>query len=127
MYVPWLQDISLTEKEYEELAPLADAIIDDWTLERVGRAVRNGEELPEVVQTLYRAIIQSLPNLIANSEVSKGSKVSSFSNGVDSFSFDTESGASEQLKSSLGWMLELLPVEWISECVSFEGGNKYAG
>lgn len=127
MYVPWNGDISLTEAEYEELAPLADAIIDDWTLGRVGRAVKNDEELPDTVKTLYKAIIQSLPNLMANSEVSKGSKVSSFSNGVDSFSFDTESGASEQLKSSLGWILETLPVEWISACVSFEGGNRYAG
>ena len=117
----------LDDAEYMRLSALADAIIDDWTLGRVGRAVENGEELPEVVKTMYMAIIDSLPNLMANSQVTEGSQVSSFSNGVDSYSFDTESGASEQLKASLGWMLDLLPVEWISQCVYFEGGNRYAG
>lgn len=116
-----------TQEEYMRLAPLADAIIDEWTLDRVGRAVRNGEELPEIVRTLYVAIIENLPAVIENGKVQTGGLVSSFSNGIDSYSFDVDSSVRDELKRSIGWMLDLLPVEWISQCVYFEGGNKYAG
>lgn len=120
-----IQD-AITEAQYNMVAPIADAIIDNWTLDRVGRAVRNGEELPPVVVTLYISIIESLPALMDNSKVSDGGLVSSFSNGIDSYSFDVTSGMAEQLHRSLGWMLNLLPVEWCSSVVSFEGGNAYA-
>lgn len=117
----------LTEDEYARLAPLADAVIDDWTLGRVGRAVNAGEELPDVVVTLYCAIVEALPPIIEGSKPGTGGLVTSFSNGIDSFSFDTSETAGDQLRRSLGWMLELLPVEWMSGVVSFEGGNRYAG
>lgn len=116
----------ISEQEYMRLAPLADAIINDWTLGRVGRAVKNGETLPEVVITLYAALIENLPAVMDNSKVGKGGLVSSFSNGIDSYTFETSSKMNEQLYNSLGWMLNLLPVEWCSACVAFEGGNAYA-
>lgn len=115
-----------TEGTYVRLASMADLIIDDWTLGRVGKAVRNGEELPDSVKTLYVAIVEQLPALMENSKVQSGGLVSSFSNGIDSYSFDVTQTMDDELRRSLGWQLNLLPVEWISACVSFEGGNKYA-
>lgn len=133
MYVEWdtYESIALgsgiTEEQYVRLAPMADLVIDDWTLERVGRASRNGEQLPESVVLLYCSIIEQLPALMENSKVQSGGLVSSFSNGIDSYSFDVTATMKDELRRSLGWQLHLLPVEWISACVSFEGGNKYAG
>ena len=120
-----LADVS--EEDYALLAPWADAIIDHWTLGRVGRAVRDGEELPQQVVVLYCAIAESVPAMLDGSKIGKGGLVSSFSNGVDSFSFDTAMTVEARLRSQLGWMLDLLPVEWTSGVVSFEGGSRYAG
>lgn len=119
--------VDISEQQYMRLSTMADLIIDDWTLDRVGKAVKNGEELPDSVKTLYVAIVENLPALLSNSKAQTGGLVSSFSNGIDSYSFDVTSTVNDELKRSLGWQLELLPVEWISACVSFEGGNKYAG
>lgn len=116
----------ITEEQYMRLSPMADAIIDNWTLDRVGRAVKNGEELPDIVVTIYVAIVENLPAIMDNTKMGKGGLVSSFSNGIDSYSFDVSKSMMEQLEQSLGWMINLLPVEWGSACVYFEGGNKYA-
>lgn len=131
MYVSYdafseLSGSDMSEQDYMRLAPLADLIIDDWTLERVGRAVRNGEALPDSVVSVYIAIVGNLPAMLANSKAQEGGVVSSFSNGIDSYSFDVDSKVGDELQRSIGWMLDLLPVEWSSRCVSFEGGNRYA-
>lgn len=131
MYVPY--DVftehgmaDLTEDEYKRLAPMADLVIDHWTLERVGRAVSNGEELPAPVVALYCAIVEALPPIIEGEKPSKGGLVTSFSNGIDSYSFDVSETVEQQLQRSVGWMADLLPVEWISAAVAYEGGNGYA-
>lgn len=116
-------DAAIDEAEYNRLAPLVDLIIDHWTLERVGRAYRAGETLPDHVVSLYCAIVYHLPSVIEAS----GERVSSFSNGVDSFSFDVPETVEAELGKSLGWMISMLPVEWSSACVPFDGGNRYAG
>ena len=117
----------ITEEQYVRLAPMADLVIDDWTLDRVGRAVRNGEDLPPAVITLYCAMIETLPGIMEGVKPGKGGLVSSFSNGIDSFSFAVTPDISEQLENTLGWMRDLLPIEWCSAVVGFEGGNRYAG
>ena len=120
-----ISDIS--EEEYAKVAPMADAIIDHWTLERVGKAVRNDEDLPDIVKTLYVKVVESVPDILDGTKIGKGGLVSSFSNGIDSYSFDVTDGMEDRLFKQFGWMLDLLPVEWGSVCVPFEGGNKYAG
>lgn len=117
-------NLTLDEATYSRYAAVADAIIDDWTLERVGRAVAAGEQLPAVVQLAYSAIISACPALAKSSE--QGERLTSFSNGVDSFGFDVASVASE-LKERISWAYALLPIEWVSGVVDFEGGVKYAG
>lgn len=116
----------LTAEQYERLAPMADLILDDWTIGRAGRAVANGEALPDAVVTLYAALIENIPAIMEGTKIGKSGLVTSFSNGVDSYSFDVTKTMKERLGDTLGWMLSLLPVEWSSGVVSFEGGNKYA-
>ena len=131
MYVPYnvftehgMADLS--EDEYKRLAPMADLVIDHWTLERVWRAVRNGESLPDSVVTLYCAIVEALPPVLEGAKPSKGGLVTSFSNGIDSYSFDVSETVEQQLRRSVGWMADLLPIEWVSAAVAYEGGNGYA-
>lgn len=116
---------AMSEAEYDRLAPIADAVIDDWTLGRVGRAISKGEGLPSIVQTLYFTIVSELPNAFALE--GSGARVASFSNGIDSYTFDLTETVATRLKGSCGWLLEYLPIEWISAVASFEGGNRYAG
>lgn len=125
MYVDYetYQQIGLAdvkESAYPRMAMLADAMIDHVTLDRVGNAVKNGEDLPDCVKVAYCAIIDEMPRVVADR---KGERVSSFSNGVDSFSFDLTVSETDRIINSVVWML---PVEWISAVVSFEGGNRYA-
>ena len=138
MYIPFetfaeltLGDVTdpsngINETTYKKLAPMADAIIDHWTLDRVGKAVKNGEELPDIVKTIYVKIVESLPDIMDGTKIGKGGLVSSFSNGIDSYSFDVSETMEEKMLKQFGWMLDMLPVEWGSACVYFEGGNKYA-
>lgn len=114
-----------TEEQYVRLAPIVDSIIDDWTLGRVGTAVRDGEELPEPVVTLYVAIMEALPGAVEGGKAN-GQLVKSFSNGVDKFEFEDEGTVMDRIEQSCQWMLGLLPIEWCSTCVSFSGGNAYA-
>ena len=110
---------SVTEDDYERMSPIADLIVDHWTLGRIGRASACDEELPDGVKALYGAVIEALPTAMAESR--GGERVKSFSNGVDSFTFEL-STVSKRLEDQLGWMLDMLPVEWVSECVPYEGG-----
>lgn len=113
----------MSEQEYQNAAPIADAVIDDWTLGRVGRAYEADEEIPDAVLRVYRAIIESVPAMIESSKVEKGEPVSSFSNGVDTFTFGASEPMGQRLRRSVGWMLDLLPVEWVSGVASYRGGN----
>lgn len=109
----------MTEKEFVASAPLADALIDHWTLERVGRAVRKGEELPEVVKAIYASIMDNLDAFNGQGEL-----VSSFSNGVDSYTFDNSNTEAKRIEN---YAMSILPVEWISACADWDGGVRYAG
>lgn len=133
MYVAYEEFIAQTvsaeppsRELYARLSPVADSVIDSWTLGRVGRAVDAEEELPPAVVTLYCAIVESLPAALSGGS-GTGELVKSFSNGVDKFEFEDGGNAMDRLMRSCHWMLGLLPIEWCSACVSFEGGNGYAG
>ncbi len=115
----------ISEDEYENLAPIADMLIDNWTLNRVGRAVKAGETLPQHVITLYCLIIKNLPTYLRVATTS-GATISSFSNGIDSYTFETTATISGAMYNSLDWYISTLPIEWISGVASFDGGNAYA-
>lgn len=105
----------LVEDEYNVAAAYADAFIDNLTLGRVGKAVSKGEDLPEVVQMVYSKIIELTEDLMDPSD-----DISSFSNGVDSYTFNASKSVQEKAAAIAA---QLLPVEWCSACVSYEGGN----
>lgn len=114
----------VTETDYERYAHVADLITDHWTLGRISRASADGEELPDAVKALYVSVIESLPSVMKDGR--GGDRVKSFSNGVDSFTFEIE-GVDKRLRDQVGWLVDLLPVEWVSACVPFEGGARYVG
>lgn len=127
MYVNYsdFTEYAIGSVEYEtfaRVAPLADAVLDHWTLGRAGAAISAEEELPPVVVALWCAIAEALPSVMEEA-TGKGGRVSSFSNGVDSFTF---AAVDDALAERVGWMLQMLPVEWLSGVVRFEGGNRYA-
>lgn len=107
----------LSEQDYASYAPVADSLIDDITFGRVGAAVEREEELPSSVVTLYAALASAMPSFVESTGV-VDSELSSFSNGVDSYSFNVAKNAADKLYSSLQWLIDALPVEWTSACVS---------
>lgn len=109
------------EERFAALAPLADAVLDSWTQGRASRAAEDGRDVPAVVATLYAAVVDALPSAVEASQ--GGERVTSFSNGVDSFSFDVKSVEGE-LESRLGWLVQALPVEWCSACVPYAEGRR---
>lgn len=126
MYVSWetykasaFASEGVSEPDYPRLASLAEAVIDDWTLWRVGEAYATGEALPECIVNLYAAIVSNIPQLVEDAKSGAVSEplLTSFSNGVDSFGFEAEQGVSERLRSGLQWMVDALPIEWQSSCV----------
>lgn len=120
MYVTFEQysetalDPTVDAARYAALAPYADLAIDHWTVDRVGRAHAAGETLPDCVVAVYVAAIEALPAILADSK--GGDRVASFSNGVDTFTFENADAVS-RLSDQLSWLVNMLPVEWISACV----------
>ena len=106
---------TMDEAEYARKSAYADAYIDSITLDRVGKAVANGEELPQQVKLVYTLIVDDIDAVTAT-----GDRVSSFSNGEDSYSFDMSEDSAARIYATAS---ALLPVEWISACVAYEGGN----
>lgn len=104
----------LTPEEYSSRALQADYMINNITLDRVKRAVDKGQELPDIIEEVYYKIVNELDAFNGDSE-----RVTSFSNGVDSYSFDVTKTDKERIYE---WAVELLPIEWCSVCVSYEGG-----
>lgn len=114
----------VSEIEYEKVSVIADAVIDTWTLDRVGNAVKDGVELPGIIKALYCSIVNEIPNAMAYE--GSGGKVSSFSNGVDSFSFDTSDTFGKRLKDSCSWILDYMPNEWGNTIASEWGKYPHA-
>lgn len=106
---------TMDDAEYTRKSAYADAYIDSITLDRVGKAVANGEELPQQVKLVYTLIIDDIDAVTAT-----GDRISSFSNGEDSYSFDMSDDSAARIYATAS---SLLPVEWISACVAYDGGN----
>lgn len=123
MYVPYetyaetIYGDGVSEAEYPAYSTLADMLIDSWTYGRVGWAVENSEELPNEIVLLYSAVISNAKAL-KESTTNTDAALSSFSNGVDSYGFDTDQSVSERLESSLAWMIDALPIKWTSAVVN---------
>ena len=111
----------MTADEYEKAAPLADLLIDHYTLGRVGRCFEQGHDLPASVETAYCAIAAAVPAAVEESTTT-GGKLTSFSNGVNSYGFSADGNVLNALTERTEWVLSALPVEWVSAAVCYEGG-----
>ena len=99
----------VTEGEYPAYSSLADELIDAWTNGAVGRS----DELPESVVNLYSAIVSNVGSLVDSTGTEAA--LTSFSNGVDSYGFDTSTDSTERLRMSLSWLIEAIPLEYVTE------------
>lgn len=111
----------MTAADFEASAPLADMLIDHYTMGRVGRCVGEGHPLPQPVVTAWCAIAAAVPAAVAEASQT-GGRLTSFSNGVDTFGFAAEGDALTALTERTGWVVDALPVEWVSAAVSYAGG-----
>jgi len=110
----------LAESEFGQAEERAEFVLDAWTF---GRLQGDGNELLEryakAVKFVMRRLVDVPETAIGGGG---GDRVSSFSNGVDSFGFDVSKSESAQLYDSLYWYL---PAELISIAadVPEEGGG----
>lgn len=82
----------------------AGLLLDDWTLDRIRFMPA---PLPAYVAVAMTEIIDALPKLA-------GERVTSFSNGVTSFSFDASKSDVSMLYDDV---VRILPLELVSRCV----------
>lgn len=98
------------EADFPALEVRARYILDYWTLDRLKDYDTMPERWREAVEVCMVEIIDNMPDTSAD-------RVTSFSNGVNSFGFADES-TEDRLCS---FCLRVLPVELISGVVSYEG------
>ena len=91
---------SAPEVDFPALERRARAYVDDWTLGRVMRRYGAADDVPECVKECMFAVIGCMPG------AGGGDRVSSFSNGQDSFTFDL---APDEEAPAYAEALRLLP------------------
>lgn len=117
---------ALDEKSFAVAEPRAEMLLDGWTLNRLKseRVVADLEQMGE-----YRKVKVAMAWLVdqmqgiekARKAKSEGTEVTSFNNGVNSFSFGGgapgEATAAEA--SAYHEVCRMLPVELVSACVAY--------
>nr|UVX80496.1 MAG: Protein of unknown function (DUF3199) [Bacteriophage sp.] len=117
---------ALDEESFAAAEPGAEMLLDGWTLDRLksGRVVADLEQTGE-----YRKVKVAMARLVdrmqgierARKAKSEGTEVTSFDNGVNSFSFgggaSGEATAAEA--SAYHEVCRMLPVELVSACVAY--------
>lgn len=121
---------ALDERSFAAAEPRAEMLLDGWTLNRLksGRAVADLEQMGE-----YRKVKVAMAWLVdqmqgierARKAKSEGTEVTSFNNGVNSFSFgggaSGEATAAEA--SAYREVCRMLPVELVSACAAYNGAR----
>lgn len=106
---------TISEADYPMAERRARALLDDWTLDRVKRL----EEIPEEVELAMYEIISNLGQAYGGG-VGGLANVSSFSNGINTVSFDADSSSASAVRSQLyDLVASILPVELISAAVHY--------
>lgn len=112
--------VTWSEDDYATAEQLAELIMDDVTLNRLQSIDWSTYE--HAVQRAMLVILETLPALNdAYSLDTSGQGLSSFSNGVDSFSFaNAEDGEADAIRSALyKQLMSMLPVPLCSACVGY--------
>lgn len=120
----------LTEAEFDVQEPRAEIMLDGWTLNRLKEQ--------SVVDDLkatgdWRSVVIALSWLTdqmqgiekARKAKADGAEVTSFNNGVNSFSFGGGSSSETTAAESSAYhdVVRILPVELVSACVSYNNAR----
>lgn len=96
------------EADFPALEAKARRILDYWTIDRIDEDAL--DEWGEAIELCMVEIIDNMPDPSED-------RVTSFSNGVDSFGFADET-EEERIHA---WCVRILPIELCSQVVSYEG------
>lgn len=120
---------TMAEDDFAKAEPKAEIILDSWTFSRLKNQcfLADLQQMGEMdsVQAAMAVIVDSVSG-IGKARAAKfgGTEVSSFNNGVNSFSFSGGSsslfGATSAEASTYHQVVGILPVELVSICV--DGG-----
>ena len=94
----------VSEADFPRLEAKAECLLDDWTMLRIRFT---NPPLPDYVALAMTEIVDALAKL-------GGERVTSFSNGATSFSFDISKSDESALYDEVA---RILPVEMLSRCV----------
>lgn len=95
---------AVSEQDFQQAERRARALMDDWTMGRVRAMQEAGDPVPECVKEAMCVAVDAVPGL-------SGERVSSFDNGVDSFTFDTSRDETGELYDAV---CAMLPVRLVS-------------
>lgn len=117
---------SLDEKSFAVAEPRAEMLLDSWTLNRLKseRVVDDLEQIGEYqkVKVAMAWLVDQMQGIEkARKAKSEGTEVTSFNNGVNSFSFGggASSEATAAEASAYHEVCRMLPVELVSACVHY--------
>lgn len=120
----------LTEAEFDVQEPRAEIMLDGWTLNRL-KEQSVVDDLKAIGD--WRSVVIALSWLtdqmqsIENARKAKadGAEVTSFNNGVNSFSFGggASSETTDAESSAYHEVVRMLPVELVSACVSYNNAR----
>lgn len=117
---------ALDEKSFAAAEPRAEMLLDGWTLNRLKseRVVADLEQMGEYqkVKVAMAWLVDQMQGIEkARKAKSEGTEVTSFNNGVNSFSFGGGASSEETAAESSAYheVCRMLPVELVSACVSY--------
>lgn len=117
---------TLDEKSFAVAEPRAEMLLDSWTLNRLKseRVVDDLEQMGEYqkVKVAMAWLVDQMQGIEkARKAKSEGTEVTSFNNGVNSFSFGggASSEATAAEASAYHEVCRMLPVELVSACVYY--------
>lgn len=118
---------TLDEAAFTRLEPIAEVFMNHWTLSRLKSSqvivdLKNRGQWQAVQVALAGLVDRAEQIQNARTSKAKGETVTSFNNGVNSFSFASDASAVDSTAAedeARSFVCQLLPVELISECVSY--------
>lgn len=117
---------ALDEKSFAAAEPRAEMLLDGWTLNRLKseRVVADMEQMGEYqkVKVAMAWLVDQMQGIEkARKAKSEGTEVTSFNNGVNSFSFGggASSEATAAEASAYHEVCRMLPVELVGACVAY--------
>lgn len=125
MYLDWetyqaLGNGSVSEQDFARSEAWAEALLDHWTLNRLSSI--DWSEFKTKVELVMARLVDSKVAVEADED---GSPVTHFSNGQDSYTFESYGDPlfNAALGKCYGFMVDVLPIELISHAVHYNGAK----